>query len=117
MLQFNLYNIIIIITFNNIAVFIFICLNICINIITCALINYIMPGADSTKKNKAVKDRSGYVGLRTCTCSSYAVEQKSRQAATWIYLAYIFNAKHQTRNCYLSYHFVPNLIFILFSYI
>ena len=37
---------------NNIAVFIFICLNICINIITCALINYIMPGADSTKKNK-----------------------------------------------------------------
>lgn len=63
MLQFNLYYVYI--TFNNIAVFIFICLNICINIITCALINYIMPGADSTKENKAVKDRSGYVGLRT----------------------------------------------------
>lgn len=46
-----------------------------------------MPGADSTKKNKAVKDRSGYVGLRTCTCNSYAVEQKASQAATWIYLA------------------------------
>lgn len=60
--------------FNNIVVFIFICLNICINIIICVLINYIMLGVDFIKKNKVVKDCSGYVGLCICICSSYVVE-------------------------------------------